>query len=208
MTIVVGAEGTTTLRYFARDVAGNVEAAGTRILRIDESAPSLRVRDVTVPATSPGGALVHTYPVSAGDNLDPAPVIRCAPPAPQLFAPDSTTTVTCSATDRAGNAAHRGFEIHVSGAAEQIRALRTRLAGMAILARAQRRLDSDLARGLRALQRHRPRRACARLHAFLRQVDRYARHGTLSATQAERLRADGSRIASVADCSTGNRPHR
>src|SRR6185312_7782604 len=85
VTIVLRAHGTTTLRYLARDAAGNVEAARTRVVRIDETAPSLRVSDVIVPATSPTGALVRAYPVSAGDNLDPAPVIRCAPPTPHLF---------------------------------------------------------------------------------------------------------------------------
>jgi hypothetical protein len=186
---------------------GSAELYGNAPDDTDTTAPTLRVRDVTVPATSPSGALVRTYPVSASDNLDPAPVIRCVPPAPQLLAPDSTTTVTCTATDRAGNTAHRSFEIHVSGAAEQILTLRTRLAGMAIPARAQRRLDRDLARALRALQRDRLHRACARLHAFLRQVDRSARHGTLSATQAKGLRADGARIAGVAGCSPGKPPH-
>jgi Kelch motif/Galactose oxidase, central domain len=204
VTIVLRAQGTTTLTYFARDAAGNVEAAKRRVVRIDETAPRLRVADLLVPATSATGALVSTYPVSATDNLDPRPAIRCSPAAPRLFAPDSTSTVTCSANDRAGNTTRRSFAVHVAGAVEQLVALRAELANMAIPPRAERRLDRDLARALRALRRQRPRRACTHLRAFVRHVDRYGDDGTLTAAQAQRLRAVGSRIMRVVPCGTGD----
>jgi hypothetical protein len=197
VTIAVRAQGTTTLTYFARDAAGNVEAARRRVVRIDETAPTLRVTNVSVPATSPDGALVRRYPVSATDNLDASPAIRCSPAAPHLFAADTTSTVTCRATDRAGNATSHGFTVHVAGAPEQIVALRAELAGMGIAPRAERRLDRDLARALRALNRGRPRRASAHLHAFLRHVDRYRRDGVLTTAQAAPLTAAGSRILGI-----------
>jgi hypothetical protein len=204
VTITLRRQGTTALAYFARDAAGNVEAVRRRVVRIDTTAPRLRVADLTVLATMATGALVQTYPVSAEDNLDPAPVMRCSPGVPHVFGPDTTSTVRCSAGDRAGNTTRRSFTVHVAGAVEQILALRAELAAMAIRARAARRLDRDLARAQRALRRQRPRRACARLRTFLRHVDRYAGDGTLTAMDAGRLRAGASRIMRVVPCGTGN----
>jgi hypothetical protein len=204
VTITLRRQGTTALAYFARDAAGNVEAVRRGVVRIDRTAPRLRVADLTVPATMATGARVQTYPVSADDNLDPAPVIRCSPAVPHVFGPDTTSTVRCSAGDRAGNTTRRSFTIHVAGAAEQVVALRAELAPMAIPERAARRLDRDLARAQRALRRHRPRRACARLHTFLRHVDRYDSNGTLTAVDANRLRAAASRIMRVVPCDTGD----
>jgi hypothetical protein len=203
VTITFGAQGVTTLSYFARDRAGNLEATKTRVVRIDRTAPTLRVADLTVPATSAAGAIVRSYPVSATDNLDPSPVIQCLPPAPHLFPINplgAASTVGCTVTDRAGNAASRSFRIHVAGAAEQIVALRALLARMVPSPRVTRRLDRDLAKALRALQHAKPQRACAHLGTFARHVDRYRHDGTLTAVQAARLTADASRIASVVDC--------
>jgi hypothetical protein len=122
--------------------------------------------------------------------------------------PISTTTVhgglVTITLRRQGTTTRRSFTIHVAGAAEQVVALRAELAPMAIPERAARRLDRDLARAQRALRRHRPRRACARLHTFLRHVDRYDSNGTLTAVDANRLRAAASRIMRVVPCDTGD----
>lgn len=79
----------------------------------DTVPPSLRGPElIDVPATSPSGAVV-TFAVLARDDrdLDPPPV-TCHPPSGSTF-PVGTTTVTCTATDRAGNQATATFSVTV-----------------------------------------------------------------------------------------------
>ncbi len=67
---------------------------------------------LTVAATSASGALV-SYSVSATDNLDPQPVVTCAPPSGSLFAVGATT-VSCTATDESGNSSSGSFTVQVN----------------------------------------------------------------------------------------------
>jgi len=67
--------------------------------------------DMTVEATSPGGAIV-TYSASATDNVDPAPVVSCDTPSGATF-PRGSTVVTCTAKDAAGNTATASFVVTV-----------------------------------------------------------------------------------------------
>ena len=46
------------------------------------------------------------------DDLDPAPAVACEPASGATF-PLGTTTVTCSATDAAGNVGTGSFDVHV-----------------------------------------------------------------------------------------------
>ena len=57
---------------------------------------------VTVEATGPGGATVSYGSASASDLVDGSLPATCAPPSGSTF-PLGTTTVTCTATDSAGN---------------------------------------------------------------------------------------------------------
>ncbi|MER6592152.1 VWA domain-containing protein [Micromonospora purpureochromogenes] len=68
----------------------------------DVTAPVVVVDDRTVEATSPAGAVI-TYPASATDNVDGPLTPTCVPPSGGTF-PLGATTVTCTATDAAGNA--------------------------------------------------------------------------------------------------------
>ncbi len=67
---------------------------------------------LTVAATSTSGALV-SYSVSATDNLDPQPVVSCAPPSGSLFAVGATT-VSCTARDVSGNSSSGSFTVQVN----------------------------------------------------------------------------------------------
>lgn len=58
-----------------------------------------------------GGAVV-TYAASAQDTFDGAVAPSCSPPSGSLF-PVGTTTVTCTATDAAGNVASSSFAVTV-----------------------------------------------------------------------------------------------
>jgi len=89
----------------------------------DTTAPTVNVpADLSVPATSLSGASV-TFAVSATDDRDSNPSLSCSPGSGSVF-PIGDTTVTCTATDGAGNTTVASFVVHVSGdAAEQAAAL-------------------------------------------------------------------------------------
>ncbi len=97
----------------AEDKAGNTNSATVSGINIDKTAPKLTLpENPTVPATSSSGAAV-SYTASASDDLDSAPVVACSPASGSTF-PVGTTTVTCSATDRAGNTASGSFPVTVT----------------------------------------------------------------------------------------------
>jgi hypothetical protein len=62
--------------------------------------------------TAPAGA-VATYGPPATDELDPAPKVNCSPPSGAIF-PAGVTTVSCRATDWAGNSAETQFTVTVA----------------------------------------------------------------------------------------------
>lgn len=73
-------------------------------IKRDATAPTISVpANITLAATSNAGA-VATYTASALDALDPSVTATCAPASGSTFA-IGQTTVTCTATDGAGNAA-------------------------------------------------------------------------------------------------------
>jgi HYR domain-containing protein/VCBS repeat protein len=79
----------------------------------DVTPPAIAVPEaVTAEATSAEGATV-TYTVTASDDLDPEPVTACTPDSDSLF-PLGDTTVTCVATDAAGNRATASFVVRVA----------------------------------------------------------------------------------------------
>jgi Tol biopolymer transport system component len=81
----------------------------------DVTAPELHLpADIIVTATSNAGAIV-TYNVSATDDQDAAPQVRCTPASGTLF-PIGTTGVTCTAIDKAGNRATGTFRVTVRSA--------------------------------------------------------------------------------------------
>jgi HYR domain len=104
--------GTTKVTCTATDKAGNT-ATGTFTVTVrDTKGPEPdRPSDMTVEATSPTGAAV-TYTASATDLVDGRLPMACTPPSGGTF-PLGTTTVTCSATDKAGNTGTASFTIIV-----------------------------------------------------------------------------------------------
>jgi hypothetical protein len=65
----------------------------------------------TVEATGADGAPV-TYAVTATDDIAPDPTVTCSP-ASGTTLPLGTTTVTCEATDTAGNVATGAFDVTI-----------------------------------------------------------------------------------------------
>ena len=98
--------------------------SGTTVTLTANTAVTATFADVTAPilslpgnlittATSLLGAIV-TFNVSATDNVDPSPTVSCSPASGSLFS-IGITTVTCSATDAAGNVRSGSFLVTVLG---------------------------------------------------------------------------------------------
>ena len=127
--------------------------------------------DVTVDATSPSGATVDYTTATVTDLVDPSPAVACTPASGSLFAV-GTTTVTCTATDTAGNtSAPLSFSVTVLSAAEQVDSLLT-LVGDLELPRP--RLSTSLQRTLMVALNPdaSTASACRALDVFIRQVER------------------------------------
>ncbi len=91
---------------------GNVNGCTNGTFVTDTTPPTLSLpADITTPATGPTGAVVN-YSASATDNVDSSVSVICLPPSGSTFAV-GTTTVSCFATDTAGNTALGSFHITV-----------------------------------------------------------------------------------------------
>jgi hypothetical protein len=104
--------GTTTVSCTASDGRGNTGAASFTISVVDRTPPNLKLpSSMTVPATSLSGATV-SYTATATDLVDGAVAPVCTPASGTVFA-IATTTVNCSATDKAGNRSTGSFTVTV-----------------------------------------------------------------------------------------------
>ncbi|CAN5622584.1 hypothetical protein BH20CHL7_BH20CHL7_00430 [soil metagenome] len=81
----------------------------------DTTAPTLAGVPADMVATTgdPTGAVVTFDTPTATDDTDPDPVVACAPASGTWF-PTGTTTVTCTATDSAGNHSQGSFDVTVT----------------------------------------------------------------------------------------------
>jgi len=165
----------------------------------DALAPTLQLPLVVrADATSPDGVSVdYSSQVSATDIIDASPVVSCTPPWGSTF-PIGDTTVSCTATDAAGNSSSGSFTVHVKGAAEQVADLialvdsyNLRLLGTA--------LHDKLVKVQEFLAANKSKRACEKLDSFLAQV-KEQRGRRISEEQADRLTLDARRIKAVIGC--------
>ena len=105
--------GATIVTCSATDDAGNTGSADFTITVADTTAPTIIVpANMTVAGTSPTGAIV-SYIASASDVVDGIIAPSCSPASGSTFG-YGTTTVTCSATDNAGNTSSASFTVTVT----------------------------------------------------------------------------------------------
>jgi hypothetical protein len=79
----------------------------------DTTPPTLTVPgSLVIEATSPGGAVVNYPSPGVSDDQDPAPAVACSPASGGSFLLGAST-VTCTATDAAGNTASASFTVTV-----------------------------------------------------------------------------------------------
>lgn len=166
---------------------------GIAVYRRDTTPPVLTVRDVTVDATSPAGALV-AYTASAVDDVDASPTIVCTHATGTLF-PIGLTTVTCTATDASGNAATAAFVVHVQGATDQL----DDLAALVRNSGPGTSLSDKLADARSALASGDVGGACSIVDAFSHEVAAQTGKKLTPAFAASTL-ADARRIGSVLGC--------
>ncbi|MEO8681553.1 MAG: kelch repeat-containing protein, partial [Vicinamibacterales bacterium] len=111
-SVMISAEGTTTLTYHATDGAGNVEAAQSLLVRIDKTLPVLAFQpNVTVPATA-GGTVITFNPV-ATDVPSGVVSVSSSPLSSGMRFPAGPTSVQVTALDAAGNASTTSFTVTV-----------------------------------------------------------------------------------------------
>jgi hypothetical protein len=104
--------GTTTITWSAADAAGNIGTATQTIVVRDTTAPVFTVTGdgyiYQTAASSQGG--IANYTVNATDAIDGSLVATCSIPSGTMV-PMGEHQVTCTATDRSGNAATRTFTL-------------------------------------------------------------------------------------------------
>jgi hypothetical protein len=107
----VPAGNTTYIRYYSRDNAANNETVRFAVVRAGTAPTILIPANIIAEATSPTGANV-TYLANATDSSGAAINVTCAPASGSAF-PMGLTTVTCNASDSAGNIATASFTVTV-----------------------------------------------------------------------------------------------
>jgi hypothetical protein len=105
--------GTTTITCTATDAHGNTATKSftVTVTQGDTTPPVISVpSDITAEATGPGGAVV-SYTATATDNVG-VTSFSCSPASGSTFHL-GTTTVTCTASDAAGNTSTASFQVTV-----------------------------------------------------------------------------------------------
>jgi hypothetical protein len=189
--------GTTTVTCTATDGSGNTASGSFLVAVVDTEPPSLTVpANTTVNANSPSGAVV-TFVTTATDNA-PGVTKACIPTSGSTFAVGATT-VNCIATDVAGNATSKSFQITVVGAVDQLNDLINRVKGMTIEPGFKSELLNRLNAALKAVNGNSNGKACQELAKFLDGVNSKSGKKILAANAAT-LTADANRIRSVLAC--------
>ena len=106
--------GTTTVTCTATDGSGNSVSDQFDVRVEDREAPSLSLPpDIAVQVDEGASTATVNYDVLADDNSGATPQVECSPISGTAFAV-GTTTVTCEATDAAGNATTGSFSVTVT----------------------------------------------------------------------------------------------
>ncbi|WP_437578232.1 DNRLRE domain-containing protein [Sorangium sp. So ce887] len=104
--------GVTLVHCYALDGTGNLDYGTFAVIVEDTSAPILTVPgSITVEPAGPWGAELALAAIAL-DAVDGVVPVTCSP-APGTVLPVGVTTVTCGATDAAGNTSSASFEVNI-----------------------------------------------------------------------------------------------
>lgn len=184
----------TDQRGVARPFGAGCDIGAYEADMLDTTPPVITVPpSVVADATGPAGAVVP-YSALAWDDVDGPVDVACTPPSGSIFA-IGRTTVTCEASDAAGNEAIASFDVHVKGAAEQLDDLIGTVAGVGPGSS----LFDKLTDARTALEEGDVDEACNELFAFANEARAQAGK-KLTTTQAAGLVASANRIGAVLSC--------
>jgi hypothetical protein len=165
----------------------------------DTTDPVLTVPgNIVVNATGPGGARV-TFTATATDDRDQAPAVVCTPPSGSTFA-IGTTTVSCTATDAAGNSASTSFTVRVKGAPEQLADMIDKIRAMKGLAPMSASLRGYLETVAACVIAKKKAQACLGITWFAAGIRLAVAYRYLTPAQGSDLTADALRIKAVIGC--------
>jgi hypothetical protein len=107
----LASEGTHVYEIGALDFGGHTRLSDPATVIIDRTAPTLSL-PANIDANAIGATATVVFSATATDNLDTTIVVTCVPPSGAAF-PVGVTTVSCSATDTAGNVSAGSFTVTV-----------------------------------------------------------------------------------------------
>lgn len=185
---------TTDQRGVLRPFGASCDIGAYEAATLDVTPPVITVpAAVVADATSAAGAVV-SYAASASDDIDGDVPVACTPPSGAIFA-IGNATVTCEASDAAGNEARTSFDVHVKGAEEQLGDLLGAVAGFDPGSS----LADKVYRALVALTGDDVAEACNALGAFSHEA-RAQSGKKITATGAKELVTSALRIQAVLSC--------
>ena len=181
-------------RRFGPDFTMTQYVDNVTLAPLDSTAPTITVpAPITVNATSPVWSERHVHGDGNGRHRSqPTPDLQ--PLSGSLF-PIGETTVSCAATDAAGNTGTASFKVTVEGAAEQLADLRHAVQDVG----PGRSLVDKVEAAQGAYAAGDEARSCEILHAFINEVKAQAGK-KISASTATPLIADATRISAVIGC--------
>lgn len=183
---------------------GGGMVASTPLTPTDTTPPTLQVpADFTIDATNPTGAVVdYTVTATDPDNTAAQITIDCVPASGSTFplgpnGTSATTTVTCNASDPAGNnATPMSFNVTVLGVHDQLLALEGQVNAATNLDNGQQHsLVSQLQLADQYFASGDTKAAVKQLDAFVKKVDQYT--PPLTSTQASDWIAAADQIIAV-----------
>jgi hypothetical protein len=189
--------GVTTIVWTAKDDAGNTASATQTVTVVDVEAPVFGLAAQSLleyNATTPSGANV-TFSTSATDNVG-VTSLSCEPASGSLF-PVGHTTVTCTASDAAGNTSHESFTVSVIGAHEQLFNLLQYVIGLNL----PNGTAQPLINQLRAAYSQDAYGACNKMGDFVSMVQK--KSGNIPNDEKAVMISESSRIMDATGCVSG-----
>ena len=175
-------------------------ATATTVEVLDTWAPVIVCPDDIVQAPAGPSGNTVSYAPTATDACDANPVVESNPPSGSLFAVGTTTVVTVTATDSAGNSSQCTFTVRILSVDEM-------LADMAEDARAlglNRGLTNQLLVNLENIRRWytdgKVKQACDGLHKLIKDVNKDIRTGKTDAESGQTLIDSANNLRAIFGC--------